>query len=199
METERWSSKEGDIFFLFSGLRQVQIIKRKVQGRSLRISKPEVAGLSVRRRNAYCGFCVLQNLCSIFGGRWIAPFYFHMPIKKDGVSEIILWILYFAYEEIKAKRGELLNRLWREKLSSQLLAAFMSCCPPQPKPFHMRCGLTPQVKAHPRVILTFLKVIVRAWLEAGLICKVWETYWNYQDLEHGRRLHWGFTALSRRS
>lgn len=57
-------------------------------------------------------------------------------------------------------------------------------------------GQTLPAEAHPRVALPFLKVTVRAWLEAGLICEVRETYWNYQDLEHSRSSHWAFTALS---
>lgn len=72
-------------------------------------------------------------------------------------------------------------------------------CPPaasHPKLFHMLHRLILPAETHPRVVLPFLKVIVRAWLEAALICEVWETYWNYQDLEHSRSSHWAFTALS---
>lgn len=57
-------------------------------------------------------------------------------------------------------------------------------------------GLILPAEAPLRAVLPFFKVIVRAWLGAGLICEVWETYWNYQDLEHSRPLHWAFTALS---
>lgn len=45
------------------------------------------------------------------GAQWRVPFYFHMPIKKDGVSEIISCRLHFAYEEMEVKRENLLNRL----------------------------------------------------------------------------------------
>lgn len=73
-----------------------------------------------------------------------------------------------------------------------------SICPTasHPKLFHMLHWLTLPAEPHPRVLLPFLKVTVKAWLEAGLICEVWETYWNYQDLEHSRSSHWAFTALS---
>lgn len=118
-----------------------------------------------------------------------------MPIKKDGVSEIISCSFSLACEEMEAKRWNRLNMFQGQSWDP---CSGLHACPvaSSPKLFHMLRGLILPAEAHPRVVLPFFKVILRAWLEAGLICEVWETYWNYQDLEHSRPLHWAFTALS---
>lgn len=68
VQTEGRSWEERDIFFLFSGLCQVQIIKQKAQGRSLSIFGPEVAGSALGEEGGQCGFAVPQKIYVQFHG-----------------------------------------------------------------------------------------------------------------------------------
>lgn len=103
-------------------------------------------------------------------GQQIVPFCIHMPVKKDGASEIISCRLPLHMRKRRPKEG-VCKAGWEGRAEPPLLAAFVRAAS-LPKLFHKLPGRTVQAQAQPRGVLPFLKVIVRPWLEAGLISGV---------------------------
>ena len=192
METERWSWKEGDIFFLFSGLCQVQIIKREARGRSLSVSKPEVAGSSARR-NAYCGFWCAVKFMFNFWGTVDNSFLFSYDHKrKRGFRNNPTGPAFCIWGNQGQKREIVLQAL-RGRAEPPAPSCIYVLLPLSLN--HFTCAVADSPgKVTSKGNAAFSQGRRELLARGGILCKVWETYWNYQGLEHCRPLHWAFTA-----
>lgn len=102
---------------------------------------------------------------------WIVPLYFHMPTKKDGVSGIISRRLHCAEERRKWRsKRELVQQQRGGELGPPPNRGCISVLLSLPKWLHvLLCEPLLCAEGHPRGTLPSLKVMARAWLEAGLI------------------------------